>query len=532
MNFSEILRNLGSFFFYFSIILVAPLFAALYFEYFAVHTVQYPFSASLAFFQTLLITLVLSYLFTLFAKKKATLYRRESIVLLIAIWVFAVLLSSLPFIFTKTLKPLDAFFESMSGLTTTGSTLFTPKAFDISTSQEVPITLSSPDMPTIHYQYFGTIPIQAVHPALLFWRSFLQWLGGMGIVVLFLTLLPALGMGGKFLYQMESTGPVKDTIHPRIRETASLLWKLYVGLTILQMVLLLLTNSEISFFDAMTLSFSTLSTGGFSIHDTSVAFYKNPVTEWIIIAFMLLGSINFAFYFYLWQKNLKKFFTPDFFLFVFFILVGSGLSAYFLVGTPNYQVGALASTYSISDAIRAGSFQAISAQTTTGFFTANYILWPFKVQMILLILMFIGGMSGSTAGGIKTSRYYILYKVLLFRLESLFRPEAVRRLVIHGSEIDMKSANSVLSFFCLVAFFSVIGALFFTIDGIDPATSTGLIASFINNTGMGFDFAGPLNAINFLSPISKLFAIFWMLLGRLEYFVVLLLFFPSFWRGK
>lgn len=499
MQVKEISRTLASYLFYFTLLLLAPLSCALYFEHFA----HFPkSSATSSFLITLLCSLALAFLFRLWGRKgKGSLYRRESIVLVIAIWIASCAIAALPFCLTKTLSPLDAFFESMSGLTTTGSTVLAH--------------------------------LQDVHPAILFWRSLLQWLGGMGIVVLFLTVLPALGVGGKFLYHTEVTGPVKESIAPRIKETASLLWKLYFSLTALQVILLMWTNERIPFFDALCLSLSTISTGGFSLHETSVASYASPATDWIILAFMILGSISFALYFPLLHFRFRKVLTPDFFLFLACLVLGSALVSYFLIGAPNQELSPhISSTYSFSEAVRAGCFQAVSAQTSTGFFTANYTLWPLPAQMFMLLLMFVGGMSGSTAGGIKTSRFYILYKILLFRIESLFRPQAVHKLLIHHTEIDAKAMTTVLSFFCLAALSTVAGTVAFTLDGMSPQTSLGLTASFLNNGGLAFGLAGPMDSLNFLSPFSKILSIFWMLLGRLEYFALLLLFFPSFWRAK
>ena len=229
--------------------------------------------------------------------------------------------------------------------------------------------------------------------------------------------------------------------------------------------------------------------------------------------FSLLPRLRFKFF---------RTYVPDFFLFLATAALGCLAVSLFLIG-DNYTIG---------DAFREGSFQAISAQTTTGFITANYDRWPFASQMFMLLLMFIGGMSGSTAGGIKTSRFYILYKIVLHRLESIYRPDSVRRLRIGSAEIDDKNALTVLAFFCIVAFFTILGTASLVLDGIDPESSLGLIACFMNNVGMAFRAAGPTGSFAFLSSFDKILAIFWMLLGRLEFFVVLLLFLPSFWKNK
>ncbi|MBU6446822.1 MAG: TrkH family potassium uptake protein, partial [Verrucomicrobia bacterium] len=433
------------------------------------------------------------------------------------------------------LKPLDAYFEAMSGLTTTGATMLAPKSYDVTTGEEIPYLLTHPHVPEKTYVYYGTVPpirdpetglilhtgIEAVSKALLFWRSLMQWIGGMGIVVIFLAVLPVLGVGGKLLYQMEATGPIKDEISPRVRETASQLWKLYAFFTLVQVALLVWTNREMPFFDALCTSFATLSTGGFSVRNESIASYHSIATEWIVVLFMILGSINFSLFFHILRFKFFKVYVPDFFLFLAIAFAGSIAVSLFLV--PDLGFGS---------AFRFGIFQAISAQSTTGFFSANYDLWPFAPQILLLLLMFVGGMSGSTAGGIKTPRFYIAYKILLHRLESIFRPDSVRKLYIGKSEVDDKNALTVLTFFCMVVFFVVVGALLFIFDGIDPETAVGLIASFLNNAGLAFRAAGPMETATFLPPFSKVLSTFWMLLGRLEFFVVLLLFLPTFWKNR
>lgn len=527
-------KILSRYLFYLAALLCIPLALATYYQ---IHPVAHPQPHSTwAFLWTLLLCLALATILWLVGRKATEqLYRRESILLVVLIWIVTSVLSSLPFTFSKTLSPLEAYFEAMSGLTTTGATMLSPKAYDPLTREEVPIHLNNPHVPEKTYIYWGTVApvrdpetglithfgIEAVSKALLLWRSLLQWVGGMGIVVIFLTVLPALGVGGKFLYQMEMNGPIKDEISPRVRETASQLWKLYAFFTLLEVALLVWTNSEMPFFDALCTSLSNVSTGGFSVRNDSIASYHSAATEAIVIVFMILGSINFSLYFHILRFKFFRVYVPDFFLFLATTTAGCVIISCFLIP----EMG-------VKQAFREGSFQAISTQTTTGFFTANYDHWPFAPQMFMLLLMFIGGMSGSTAGGIKTSRFYIAYKILLHRLESIFRPDSVRKLHIGKNEIDDKNALTVLSFFCIVALFTIVGTLCLILDGIDPETSLGLIASFLNNSGVSFRAAGPTESLAFLPAFSTLLATFWMLLGRLEFFVVLLLFLPSFWKNK
>ena len=283
MLFREISRILGRYLLAFTLILCIPLAVAITYDFFLdKHALTVP--STWAFLWTLAVSFILALSFLYFGKNAAgTLYRRESIVLVALIWFVTAAIGAVPFWHTKTLShPIDAYFESMSGLTTTGATIIYPKAYDPKTGNETSITIHSTKESDLTYSFYGTVEpvrdpkthailhsgIDAVSKPILFWRSFLQWLGGMGIVVLFIAVLPALSMGGKFLFETEVPGPNKETLTPRIRETASLLWKIYLGLTILQIILLMTTNHNIPFFDALNLSFTTISTGGFTFGAT------------------------------------------------------------------------------------------------------------------------------------------------------------------------------------------------------------------------------------------------------------------------
>lgn len=538
MIFGKICQILGKYLTYLTIALCLPLGVAAYFQYIA-NPIDHPQPHSTsAFLHALLVCLILSQFLNFLGRKKVDhpLYRRESILIVVLIWIITSFVSALPFYFSKTLtRPIDAYFEAISGLTTTGITMLAPKAYDPATGVEIPIHITNPHVPDKTYTYWGTVApirdpstglilysgIEAVSKALLLWRSLIQWIGGIGIIVIFLTVLPALGVGGKFLYQIEMTGPIKEGLTPRVRDTASRIWKLYFFFTLLQIVLLLFTNSRMPFFDALCTSLSTISTGGFSVRNDSIASYQSTATDAIVIAFMVIGSINFSLFFHAMRFKFFRTYVPDFFLFLTTAAVGCiAISLY------------LTSANSVGDAFRLGSFQALSMQTTTGFVIADYDQWPFASQMFMLLLMFIGGMSGSTAGGIKTSRFYILYKIVSHRLESIYRPDSVRKLRVGNVEVDDKNALTVLSFFCIVAFFTVLGSASLVLDGIDPETSLGLIACFMNNVGAAFRAAGPTGSCLFLSDFSKILSIFWMLLGRLEFYVVLLLFLPDFWKNR
>lgn len=542
MNYREISRILGNYLLYFTLILCLPLGVAIYFQFVLDQQANPKPDSSVAFLITIAVCFISAYLFRFFGKKsEGSLHKRESILLVILIWFITSFIGALPYYLTGTLSnPIDAYFEAISGFTTTGASMMTAKKYD-DKGNELLQSIQNANIPEKVYYYYGTIEpvrdssgkvlfegIEAVGYAILFWRNLTQWLGGMGIVVLFLTVLPALGVGGKFLFQMEVTGPIKDAISPRIKETASLLWKLYLGLTLLEVVLLLWTNAEMQLFDSVTIALSNISTGGYSIKNASIGAYHNANTEWIVIIFMILGSINFSLYFHILRAKFYKIYVPDFFLFIGSALFFSGVITYIIYGNPLSLFYEAPETFGTT--FRTGLFQSVSAQTSTGYTTANYDLWPFSAQMFMLIVMFLGGMSGSTCGGIKTPRFYILFKILIHQVEAMFRPEAVKKLKIENANIDMRTALTVLCFFAIVAFMTSIGAVFYILDGLDPETSFGLIGCMINNIGIAFRAVGPIDTFVFLSPFSKIISTFWMLLGRLEFYSVIILFLPSFWK--
>ena len=543
-----ICRILGYYLGLFALILLIPMGLAAYYQFFADPlTHPQPHSTS-AFVYTFFVTLACAISFHLFGRKsKGQLYKRESILLVVMVWVITTLLGSLPFLFSQTLtNPADAIFETMSGFTTTGSSVFYPKAYDPKTGDEIPIQLDLPKLSMRKYTFYGTItPVRnpttgkillegfdAVSRAILFWRSFMQWLGGLGIVFLFIAIFPLLLIGGKFMVEAELPGPYQgsysSTLVPRLRETVSLLWKIYLGFTLLQIILLLATNPNLPIFDAVTLSLSSISTGGFSIHGNSIAFYNNPWTESIVMIFMLLGATNFALYFYLLKGKIYKFYEPEFFLFIGTVVAGIGLVTWDIwdVQFP------FALDYPFNQALRYGSFQAISALTCTGFSSINYDYWPFGAQAAMLILMYIGGMSGSTTGGLKSARHLILFRTAKHKIESLFRPDSVRCLKIGDREVSERTSLTAFIMFWVVIGLSAIGIVLLLLNGIGFETAIGLVGCSINNVGLAFRFAGPAGTCAFLPLFSKFILIIWMLMGRLEFFAFLIILTPAFWRAR
>jgi len=539
MFFGEIARVLNAYFWIFALILVVPLVFSF---------LQGDAASTYAFFQTALVTMTVATFFGLLGKgREGKLYKREGIILVAFIWFLTPFFGSLPFLFTGVLHdPAQAYFEAASGFTTTGATVFEGKHFDANGKEE-PIERAFEGIERVYYSYYGTVDpvkdkdgkillegIEAVPKGLLFWRSMTQWLGGLGIMILFVAVLPAIGVGGKLLYQSEATGPVKESFTPRIKETALRLWLIYVGFSLLQLGVMYLVKPDLPFFDAIILVFSTISTGGFTIKNGNIAAYHSPGLEWVLIIFMVLGSINFALYHYILKKRWNKLRDPELYLYLSILLIISCLASWMLLGTTTHslETGEQSGPLNWSDAIRLGTFQMISGITSTGYSISNYDYWPYEVQVLLLTVMYLGGMSGSTAGGLKISRLLVLLRVCQNKIETIFRPDTIRALRIGGKEVGEVASTNTLVFFFLFVAISVMAVLFYTMEGIDPETSLGMIACNINNTGLAFRQAGPSNSFAFLSTQALLLSSFWMILGRLELFVILVLFIPAFWREE
>lgn len=548
MLYREIAKVIAQYIFYFSFLFLIPLAVAIYYEQ-GFSSQEHPQRACAdAFFYSFVASLTVSFLFSFWGRKaKDVLYRREALAIVASIWFITAIVGAFPFYFSKTFdNPLDCYFETMSGLTTTGASVMHPKEYDPQSGEEIPCSIKVTWAKSKDYRFHGTIRpvrnqrgeliegVEAVAKGILFWRSFLQWLGGMGIVVLFVAILPALGIGGKVLYQAEVPGPSKDAVTPRVKETASILWKLYFALSVVEVVLLLLSSQKIDLFEAFVITFSNLSTGGFSSHSASIAYYESAMTEWVVILFMLLGSINFSLYFYFLKGKLYRLYDTELIVYLICLFIVCSFSVYCLIGVPTTLLygNKVAEIFSFSDTLRYACFHLISAQTSTGFATCNFNLWPFSVQVVMLFVMFVGSMSGSTGGGIKIIRHYMLFFIAKNRIESIFRPETVRTLRIGNREVNVDAAVTVLSYFFIVVAISSMATLFLCLDGVDPETSLSVTVCMINNIGIAFRAAAPIESFAFLSSFGKILSSFLMVLGRLEFFALLILLVPAFWRGN
>lgn len=547
MHYKEISRLIGIYLLGFSPLLLIPFFLGCYYQFYANPSVHPQPHSTFSFLITFFISLALGGTCCYLGRKsKGVLYKKESIALVLIIWLLTPCIGALPFLISGTLsRPLQAFFESTSGFTTTGSTILQAKEYD-QAGKEIPITQTFGDVYPIHYIYYGNIPpvkdpstnaivatgVEAVSKALLFWRSMIQWLGGVGIVVLFVAIAPSLGVSGKLIFQSEMTGPLKESIiTPRVTQAAFQLWLIYAGLTLAETIFLIATNHQMPLLDAVTISFSTLSTGGFSIKNESIGFYQNQLTEWVIIVFMIFGGTNFTVFYHILRGRLYRIYKPELLLYLIFILLAGLLGSYLLLGIKtNLLDGTISEQFSIGEAIRHGFFQLVSAQTSTGFATVDYDRWPYAVQTLMLIVMFIGGMSGSTAGGIKVIRFLMFYYISKLKIESLVRSETIRQVKISGSEIGNETSITVLCFFLIAIVSSVAGTFLYILNGIDPITSLGLVGCMVNNVGLSFRVAGPTHSCAFMSDFSLLLSSFLMLLGRLEFFAILVILLPSFWK--
>ncbi len=415
--------------------------------------------------------------------------RRDGFTIVTLFWIVLCLLAAIPFMLGPHLDFVDAFFEAVSGFTTTGATVI--------------------------------VGLEQLPPSVLYYRSQLQWLGGMGLIVLAIAILPMLGIGGMQLYKAETPGPMKESkLKPRLVETARSLWLLYVGMTVT--CALAYWIAGMSLFDAVTHSFTTVSTGGFSTHDASIGFFKSQTIELICIFFMLAGGINFAVHYRVLTRQSPRFYWKDtetrFFL--LFSLAALVVIATMLLWLEEYG--------RFHEAIINSLFEVASVITSTGFGTVDFSLWPSFLPVLLIFMSFVGGCGGSTAGGIKVSRIMIMLKQGLREIDALVHPNAVRPLRLGDQVISTQTAQTVWGFFSIyVAVFALLTLLMMA-TGLDQVTAFSAVATCMNNLGPGLGEVSTTFA-NISEP-GKMLAILAMLLGRLEIFTVLVLLSPGYWR--
>jgi len=436
--------------------------------------------------------LLLSGLLFALGKNAATaeLGPKEAFAVVSLSWIVASAIGGLPFLFSGTVTTYtDGFFEAMSGFTTTGASVLTD--------------------------------IQSSPRGILFWRSLTHWLGGMGIIVLSLAVLPFLGVGGMQLYKAEVPGPIPEKLTPRVQQTALLLWVVYVLLSLAETLALLLGGMPL--FEALTHTFGTMATGGFSPLNGSIGQYDNAYFDWVIILFMFLAGANFVLHFLFLKGDRGAFWRdPEFRFYTRLVLGATVLVTLFLVfgGSREDPLTAL----------RHAAFQVVSILTTTGFVTADYEMWPFFPQMLLLLLMFIGGCAGSTGGGLKNIRVMVMLRHAKAEMHALLHPQGIFPIRVGGKVVPRDVVGSITAFFLLYMALFAGGTLIMAALGLDVLTAVGSVAATLGNIGPGIGGVGPMDNYSAVPPLGKWALALFMLLGRLEIYTVLMLFLPGTWR--
>jgi trk system potassium uptake protein TrkH len=416
--------------------------------------------------------------------------KREGYVVVASVWVVFSLFGSLPFYLSGAIPSFtDSFFETMSGFSTTGGTILND--------------------------------IEALPHGLLFWRSLTQWLGGMGIIVFSMTILPILGLGATQLYVAEMPGPMPDKLHPRIHETAKRLWAIYVGFTIVQAIMLITGGMPV--FDAVCHSLTTMATGGYSTKQNSMAHFDSPYLQYTMIVFMFIGGMNFAVSYQILRGKFNKVKNNEELRFYLLSALGIGLLIGVILFFSNVNPG-------LEPSIRHGLFQTISIMTTTGYYTADYQQWFPFLGVILFMLMFMGASAGSTSGGISIARVVLLLKNSVNELKRLSHPNAIIPLRFNGKSVSQSIITNVLAFIVIYMLLVGICTIIMSAMGYDLNTSLGAVVASIGNVGPGTGEFGPTGTYASLPDIGKWFLALLMLMGRLELFTVILIFTPSFWR--
>lgn len=419
--------------------------------------------------------------------------KREGFLIVTVGWLFLAFSGCLPYIISGTITNFSAaFFETVSGYTTTGASVLND--------------------------------IESVSPSILTWRSITHWIGGMGIIVLTVAILPILGIGGMQLFSAEAPGVTTDKLHPRITDTARRLWFIYVGLTFLETFLLKIAG--MTWFDAINHSMATVSTGGFSTKNSSIAAFENPLIHYIIIVFMFLSGVNFALTYWGLKGKLDKIYKNEEFRFYFSITV---LLTLFITGIlmVNNTVG-----WSLEESFRNSLFQVIAFITTTGFVTADLtnIEGAFILKVIFFFLLFIGGSAGSTAGGVKIVRHLVIFKNSWLEFKRLLHPNAVIPVRYNGNSVHGRITFNVMAFIIIYLMIFGFGSLVMALTGLDFETAIGASATSLGNVGPSIGGVCPVCNFSGITPFGKLFLSILMIIGRLEIFTVLILFTPFFWR--
>ncbi|MEG9328928.1 trk system potassium uptake protein TrkH [Salinimicrobium catena] len=471
----------------------------------SVVSMYYEDGVALEIFTAALITVITGVLLMFFTKgHRREIKKRDGYLIVTFGWVLMALSGTLPYVLSESI-PLftNAFFETMSGYTTTGATILND--------------------------------IESIPKGILFWRSLTHWIGGMGIIVLAIAILPLLGIGGMQLFAAEAPGPSADKLKPRITDTAKRLWFIYVGLTFAETVLLKLAGMGL--FDAANHALSTMSTGGFSTKNASLAYWNdNPLIQYIVILFMFLAGTNFVISYFGFKGKFRKVIGDEEFKWYSYFIIGFTIVATLIIifrADPGVSSIDHPMVYGESEsALRHALFQVLAVVTTTGFVSADYTMWTPFLTVFFFGMFFLGGSAGSTAGGVKVMRHVIMIRNGLIEFKRTLHPNAVLPVHYNGKSISKKIVFNILGFFILYMLSFIIGAVVLASMGLDFETAIGGAASSLGNIGPAFGFLGPVNNYDALPFAGKWWCAFLMLIGRLELFTVLILLTPFFWRRR
>ncbi len=425
-----------------------------------------------------------------FPNKNKQMLSRDGYLVVTMTWVIATAFSAIPLVASGAYVDYSsAYFEIMSGFTTTGATVL-------------------PE-------------IESLPKSILFWRSQTNWLGGMGIVVLFVALLPALGVSGTLLVGAESVGPTKDKLTPKIKNTALVLWSIYIGFSLLETIML--AFGGLSLYDAVTVTFSTMAAAGFCVKNASIGSFSSLYVDIVVTIFMLIAGANFALYYKALSGKLSS------------VLKDGELRVYLGIWAVVALLAALylyiSNTYSsFGESFRYSSFLTASILTTTGFATTDYVLWPAFPQLLFLFLFFIGGSAGSAGGGVKVIRIATLYKMGRAQIKQKIHPKGIFQVRVGQSTVPEELGRSIATFFGVYVFTGLVGTVLISLSGIDPLSSFAAAFLCLGNIGIGFGQVGPTGNFAFLHPLLKWVCSFLMLAGRLELFTVFVLFSKQFWK--
>ncbi len=417
---------------------------------------------------------------------------REGFLIVTLGWILASVFGAIPFYIAGTFDSfLDAFFETVSGYTTTGASVLS----------------------NIEVQPHG----------ILFWRAFTHWIGGMGILVFTLALLPAIGMGTVQIFKAESPGPNPEKIVPKIKHTAIILYGIYFVISLLEVIALKLAG--MSLFDAFTHTFATMGTGGFSTRNASIGAFESPAIHWIIIFFMFLAGVNFSLYFSVLRGKFKTLIKDSEFRFYFFTIIIAAVLIFLSISNIGYV-----EKYGVEKTARDSIFQTLTIITTTGFATVDYDKWPDFTKMIMFILMFVGGSSGSTGGSIKCIRILLLFKFAKREMYKLIHPRSVIPIRIGNTTVNREVMRSVIGLVILFVMSFIGISLILLAQGMDLMSSTSATIACLGNIGPGFAMVGPTMNFADLTNLSKIVLSIAMIMGRLEIYTVLVMFVPVFWK--